>query len=79
MGVPMNNLSAYYGLKIFESPLIAKRVQFRHPRSRKRRIRRKWAARAENFKDAPTAYRVGDVVYAHPEWIRKIKESAVNL
>jgi hypothetical protein len=73
MGVLMNNLSDYYGLKIFQSALIVKRVQFRRPRSRKRRIQRKWAARPENFRESPAAYIVNGNLYCHSTIAAKLK------
>lgn len=41
-----------FGMPVYVSPapFPERRVQFRFPRSKKRRIRRKWAARPENFR-----------------------------
>lgn len=41
------------------------RKQFRFPRSKKARIRRKWAKRPENFRDGPSdyAFLIGDRLY----------------
>ena len=41
------------GFKIIESPHMADRVQVRFPRSKKRRIRKKWAKRPDNWRDVP--------------------------
>lgn len=65
------------GLKIVTSPHLPrfKLVQFRFPKSKRKRIRMKWAKRPENFKQVPshTMYRMGDTVVVHPDDLSKIK------
>jgi len=41
--------------------------QVRFPKSKKRRIRAKWAKRDKNFELRPGVYFHGDEVYAHPQ------------
>lgn len=43
--------------------------QFRFPRSKRKRIRAKWAARPENFRPSRKCIKSGDVIYAHPQFI----------
>lgn len=63
------------GLRIITNPYMADRVQVRVPRSKKRRIRKKWAKRPENYKIVPwdKAYQIGDVVYMHPSMAEKLR------
>lgn len=57
-------LGSLFGMPIFQSPLIPKlkRVQFRFPRSKKKRIQKKWKKNDKNFKQVPndTAYLLQD-------------------
>ena len=59
-----------YGFKIIEEPAmeIEKRVQFRFPKSKKRRIRKKWSRRSENWKDVPQSgiLMVNGTLFIHP-------------
>ena len=76
---------------IYEMPLIALNQfadwkQFRFPRSKKRRIKKKWRKNARNFRMVPQKkiFRVGNSFYAHPEIVdefwkqMKAKASASN-
>lgn len=47
------------------------RFQFRKPVSKKRRIRRKWAARAANWR--PRSLKIGNVIYMHPKEFKKLQ------
>lgn len=50
-------------------------VQYRFPRSKSKRIRKKWAKRKENFKQVPiknTAYMFGDTIVVDPDTARAI-------
>lgn len=55
------------------------RRQFRFPRSKKRRIQRKWAKHPNNFKTVtsmePAAYRLLDVVVMNSAMFKKLKLS----
>lgn len=65
-------------IRVIESPYVPrfKLEQFRFPRSKKRRIRKKWAARQQNFKQVPntTLYYLPKqgVIYCHPESAAKL-------
>jgi len=60
--------------RIFESIHLTILKQIRFPRSKKRRIRKKWAKRPDNFVSEPAAYWVGGDLYAHPVIVRKMRE-----
>lgn len=49
--------------------------QYRFPRSKKRRIRRKWSRRVENLRTVPWpwGYLLAGVVYAHPQVIERLR------
>lgn len=59
-------------LQITESPLCIK--QFRFPRSKSRRIRKKWAKNKSNFK--PALYRIPGTtrIIMHPSFVTLIRE-----
>lgn len=63
------------GVRVYSSPHMADRKQVRFPRTKKRRIRKKWAKRPENYKTIPwdKVYQMGDAIYAHPAMIEKLK------
>lgn len=41
------------GLRVFESPLLTKKVLFRHCKSKRRRIVKKWAKNPKNWREEP--------------------------
>jgi hypothetical protein len=66
-------LGPFAGLSIVESVHLV--VQHRHPRTKNRRIRKKWAKRKENFKPIPTPLvnAALGVVYVHPVVARRLR------
>lgn len=61
------------GLKIVESEFLVE--QFRFPRSKKKRIRKKWANRQENWRpDIKRAYQIGDSLICHPIFAQRLRE-----
>ena len=60
------------GINIIKSELCIKRFQFRFPRSKKSRIRKKWSKDEKNYKQVPTIYQMGDTIIAHPAIISQI-------
>ena len=71
-GVFFTGGSGVFG--IFEMPFIACNYmedwkQFRFPRSKKRRIKKKWWKESRNFRMVPQKkiFQVGNSFYAHPE------------
>ena len=88
-GCFFQGVSGVFG--IYEMPLIACNhmadwKQFRFPRSKKRRIKKKWRKQSRNFRMVPQKkiFRVGNSFYAHPKIVdefwkqMKAKASAVN-
>jgi hypothetical protein len=61
--------------KFISSPYMADFVQYRFPRSKKKRIRKKWAKDLRNYRYVPwkTVYLMGDTVFAHPAVIGQIE------
>ncbi len=57
-------LFGFGGLQIIESSNLV--IQFRKPISKKRRIRKKWAKRKENWRPDRNAYRMGNSILVHP-------------
>lgn len=63
------------GLKVVIDPGLSERKQIRFPRSRARRIQKKWRKRESNFRHVPRTeiYKVGDKLIMHPETYECIK------
>ncbi len=63
-----------FGISVVESSYAIERKQFKFPRTRKKRIEKKWRKNPKNFKDSPGAYLVnGRTLYAHPEIVKVIR------
>ena len=56
------------GLHFYSAKWLAVREQYRFPRSKKKRIRKKWRRNERNWHTVPQRriYRVGNCIYAHP-------------
>lgn len=59
-------------MKIIESTNIVE--QFRFPRTKKRRIRNKWAKRPENQRPASKAVLMGDAFVCHPFFAARLRK-----
>jgi hypothetical protein len=46
----------FSGMPVYVNAMAIARLQFRFPKSKGKRIRKKWAKRPENFKDVPGVY-----------------------
>lgn len=71
--------SRHFGrLQFISSPHMTTYVQYRFPRSKKKRIRKKWAKNSRNWRHEPmkVIWQMGDTVYAHPAVIDRIKKAA---
>jgi len=64
-------------LKIVESAFLVDRKQVRFPRSKKRRIRCKWAKQEKNWLAIPKrdVYKMGDMIICHPAVAMQIRKS----
>lgn len=82
----MKLYEAMAGFRFFENPRLVEGRQLRFPRSKRRRIRRKWAKRPGNMEWRPCPGVMYDdvnkVVIGHPDTILRLKariaESARN-
>lgn len=62
-------------LRIIETVHAQERVQWRFPRSKKRRTREKWANRECNVRYEPRAYQTDDGrVFAHPSFVARLRQ-----
>ena len=66
------NIIRPFILRIFESQFSTKHEQFRFPKSKKKRIRKKWAKNLRNFRDVPIACMGQDFLVVHPNIRRKL-------
>lgn len=64
-------LALSFGYKVIESPAMVK--QWRFPRSKKRRIRHKWACVAANFRPSDKVLIFQNCIVCHPLMARKIR------
>jgi hypothetical protein len=66
-------LGPFAGFRLVESVHLV--VQHRYPRTKNRRIRKKWAKRKENFKPRPDPLvnMALGVIYAHPVVARRLR------
>ncbi len=61
------------GFTIIESAACQLRQQFRFPRSKKRRIRKKWAARESNVRYIPQCLQMGQNIIMHPSFAARLR------
>ena len=63
------------GLRIVETPFLTVRKQVRFPRSRKRRIQKKWRRNFKNWGDVPgPSYLLNDdTIYMHPDSAKRLR------
>src|ERR1043166_6115606 len=66
--------------RIIENEFLSSRIRFRFPRSKKKRIRRKWAKQEKNYRQEPMKdmYMMGDTLIAHP-LIAKVLRNKISL
>jgi len=68
----------FYGaLQLISAPYMTTYVQYRFPRSKKKRIRKKWAKDKRNWRHEPmkVIWQMGNTVFAHPAVIDRIKKA----
>lgn len=65
---------SFGGIRLYANQHLVERRQVRFPRSKKRRIRKKWAKRASNWavRPDPSVYMVGRDAFGHPAILAKI-------
>jgi hypothetical protein len=64
------------GFTILESPYLQDKVQTRFPRSKAKRIRKKWKKQDKNYSYAPSKqiYIAGGEIMCHPVIAKKIRD-----
>jgi hypothetical protein len=74
----ISGMKTLYGINLIVSPSLAitDRVQFRFPRSKKARIRKKWSKRQENFKSVhrDQCFKMGNTIVCSPGFCAKIQK-----
>ena len=73
--------SMLYGLRVVTDIWMTEHKQVRFPRSKKRRIRKKWAKRPENWRSVPQdkAYQIGDTLVMHPAMLERLKKQLASI
>jgi hypothetical protein len=71
-------MTKIHGLDIIQSAAAIDYVQFRFPRSKKKRIRIKWSKRPDNHRETPTAIQLGNTIMVHPEIHQRLMGDLVN-
>jgi hypothetical protein len=68
-------LQEVLGMQIITNTWLTKRVQVKFPRSKKKRIRKKWAKCSKNFKEVPdmSYFITGRTIIMHPVALEKLK------
>lgn len=75
----VGSMPLFGGIRVYESVHCQKREQFRFPRSKKKRIRNKWAKRERNYKYTPMAFRGPEnSIYCHPSIAARLRASLPN-
>lgn len=67
-----------FGMAVIKDPelLISDTVQFRFPRSKKARIRKKWAKRPENWKrvERDHVFKIGNTIVCSPSIVAQMRQ-----
>ena len=63
-------------MTFISSANLTKRVQYRFPKSKRRRIRKKWSKDSKNWRTIPDdkIYLMGNKAICHPLTLRKLRE-----
>lgn len=71
----LRGFASLFSMKVMSSPFCTVRTQSRFPRSKKKRMRKKWAKDQRNWREEPTAYLFNNKdIIAHPGIIQAIRE-----
>ena len=65
-------------MKILVSTSLIEFYQFRFPKSKKKRIRKKWSKRKENYREKLKAVKLGDTLYVSPSYFEVLKKDAIQ-
>ena len=72
-GMPRMVGSILGGIKIIASTYCTTRQQYRFPRSKKKRMQKKWRKDQRNWREQPVMYMFGNDFVAHPENIVRLQ------
>jgi hypothetical protein len=69
-------LPSLMGIRLIANPYVAKTSlkQFRFPRSKRKRILKKWQKRAHNWREVASIFRVGADFMCHPDNYEAIRK-----
>lgn len=68
-------MTLFPGVQIVESILAVDRRQVRFPRTKKRRIQKKWQKQERNWRSTPAAFLLeGHTLYCHPVVARQLRD-----
>jgi hypothetical protein len=72
----IDSLVNFGGMKVIVSNYLQKSIQFRFPKSKTKRIRKKWRKRKENYKFIPMGPYImnGNTIICSPNDAEKLKE-----
>ncbi len=81
MSLTADMLGSLYGMRVVESVNVGERKQFRFPRSRRRRIQKKWRRDPRNWRTRANGEylfvkqpRGGQMIVCHPEDARRLRK-----
>ena len=68
-------MDLFGGIRVLESSHCQERVWWRKPRTKKRRILKKWELREENVRYVPRAYKLdATTIICHPSIAKRLRE-----
>ena len=64
-----------HGMEVRTSSFLVDKVQFRFPRSKKKRMRKKWARQEKNYHFVPSnsIWTIGGSIYVHPQVLNRMR------
>lgn len=68
-------------MQIIESTSLTTTTQFRFPKSKRRRIRKKWSKNPKNFRTVPRTdfFLYNGAIICHPKMARRLRTTLQNL
>lgn len=68
-------MNTFTGIEVHQNSYMPKTQyrQWRFPRSKKKRIQKKWSKQKANWRYDPCVWRIGGVYYVHPEIYEMLK------
>ena len=71
----------FCGLQVTTNPHMTERIQTKFPRSKKRRIRKKWSKNQKNWTTRPVdkVYQMGNTLIMHPEIFERLRREVKDI